>query len=111
MITREDNENPFRSPNSSPLPAREQHWWRADVSPKVLAIIFLFGVLQYWMLGLLFVYGFVNDVSHVVLAFESYFAHWSSMGGLIGFAASRKRVRGGLIGAAIGLILAAGLMA
>ena len=91
-------------------------WWQmdiADIRPKVLAIVFLLGILQYWAIGLLCVYGYICESQvpfGVALAFASYFTHWSSVGGLIGFAVSRNRRRGGFIGAGIGLILSAALM-
>jgi hypothetical protein len=79
----------------------------------MLAILFLFGIAQYWALGLLGIYGFFGDGSHFILvrvAFISYFAHWSSVGGLIGFAIARKGSRGSVIGAITGLFLSAILM-
>jgi hypothetical protein len=80
----------------------------------MLALLFVFGILQYWALGLLGVYGFLGDWRPsrvtVVVDFLSYFAHWSSVGGLIGFAVSRNGLRGSVIGATVGLILSAILM-
>lgn len=75
----------------------------------MLAILFLSGILQYWAIGLLLVYGFIGDGSHIALDFLSYYAHWSSVGGLVGFAVSRRGIRGSLIGAIIGLTLAEAL--
>jgi len=80
-----------------------------DIPPFALALIYLLGVLQYWGIGLLLVNGLVGDVPDRA-AFASYFIHWSSVGGLIGLAISRKGVRGSLIGVFVGLILSAVLM-
>ena len=84
------------------------------IARGTLAILFLFGILQYWAIGLLFICSVIPDTQvpfGVGLAFVSYFMHWSSVGGLIGFAASRNRRRGGFIGAGIGLVLSVALMA
>jgi hypothetical protein len=78
-----------------------------------MTVLFVFGIIQYWAIGLLYAYGRVSDsrdLAHLVLAFVTYFVHWSSVGGLIGLAVSRGRVRGGLFGALIGLVLATVLM-
>jgi hypothetical protein len=107
--------NPHSSSNSGPLPPSQRRWWRADVSPKRLAVLFLLGILQHWAIGLLGVYGFLGDgrdlpVAVERLVFVSFLVHWSSVGGLIGFAVSREGIRGSVIGAIVGLILALGLM-
>ena len=97
------------------LPSKPR-WWRidiAEISPRDLAILFLIGILQYWGIGLLCVQAeicFTDSRFLVAFAFVSYFTHWSSVGGLIGFAVSRNRRRGSLIGAGIGLALSAALM-
>jgi hypothetical protein len=86
---------------------------RLGVSPKTMTVLFVLGIIQYWAIGSLFVYGRLSDscdLAHLVLAFVTYFVLWSSAGGLIGLAVSRRRVRGGLFGAMIGPILAAVLM-
>jgi hypothetical protein len=67
-------------------------------------------MVQYWGLGLLTVYGFISNVPSPILGFVSYFVHWSSVGGLIGFALSREGRGGILIGAIMGAILSAILM-
>ena len=54
--------------------------------------------------------GSVGGASNLILGFVSYFIHWSSVGGLVGFALSRKSRGGILIGAISGAILAALLM-
>jgi hypothetical protein len=84
----------------------KRHWWNvdiADIPPKGLAILFLLGILQYWAIGLLCCccpqLEFTNSQFLVAFALLSYFLHWSSVGGLIGFAVTRNRRRGGLIGA------------
>jgi hypothetical protein len=119
MTAEQDNgdrgvrENPYRSPSVSPLPSNERPWWREDISPKTLGVLFLLGVLPYWSLGFLVSEGLVGDFRGAVwirLSCLSYFAHWSSAGGLIGLAFSRKTTTGGLIGAAIGLLASAVLM-
>jgi hypothetical protein len=105
-------EDPCSSPiGADPSSPSKQRWMRADVSPKMLAVLFLIGILQYLVFGLLGVYGFLGDGPHVArIDFISYFAFWSSVGGLIGFAVSRTGVRGSVIGAITGLILSALLM-
>jgi len=75
--------------------------------PLVVVIFFLFGILQYWLIGFMWFSDFINGLSHPVVAFTTYFFHWSSVGGLIGFAVSRKGGRGTLIGAVTGAILSA----
>ena len=96
--------------------ASDRRWWHvniADIRPKVLAILFVLGILQYWAIGLACCYLDISDTGSPDsgrFQFVSYFTHWASVGGLIGFAVSRNRRRGGLIGAVIGLVLSAVLM-
>ncbi len=105
------DENPYRPPiTTDPPPTSKRYWWEADIPPHILVSLFLIGIVQYWGFWLLAVYGFVSDVPHPILAFAIYFVHWSSVGGLIGFAVSRKGGRGSLIGAITGAFLSALLM-
>ncbi len=109
------DENPYHPPiTTDPPPTSKRYWWEADIPPHILVSLLLIGIVQYWGLGLLAVYGFVSDVPHPILfvtcAFATYFVHWSSVGGLIGFAVSRKGGRGSLIGAITGAFLSALLM-
>lgn len=102
-------------PSDSPPPSKRRLWQMdlAEIPPKTLAILFLFGFLQYWVIG--FLCGglpteFMISRFFVAFGFVSYFMHWSSVGGLIGLAVSRNRRRGGFIGAGIGLVLSAALI-
>jgi hypothetical protein len=105
------DENPAHpATTTDPPPTSKCHWWEADIPPYILASLILLGIVQYWGLGFLAVSGFVSDVSNPILGFASYFVHWSSVGGLIGFAVSRNGGRGSLIGAITGAILSALLM-
>ncbi len=90
-------------------PKPKLRWLQETVSPKQLVILFLVGILQYWVIGLLCVYGFISDPPRRV-DWVMYLVHYSSVGGLIGFALSKNGLRGSLIGAIIGLVLAAGLV-
>jgi hypothetical protein len=113
-MTSEDVRTTDDTPSRAPIDADahvpgRRRWWQSAVTPHMLAILFLLGFLQYWVLGLLLVYDVVSDFPRAV-AFNSYFAHWSSVGALIGYAVSRKRIRSSVIGAIIGLILSAVLM-
>jgi hypothetical protein len=104
------DENPYRSPDGIDQSApTKRPWWQIDVPPYTLAILFLLGILQYWGIGLLEIYGFASHVSRVV-DLGMYYFHWSSVGGLIGFAVSRGGWRGSLLGAIIGLFLSQVLM-
>jgi hypothetical protein len=67
-------------------------------------------MVQHWGLGVLAVYGFVSIVPNPILGFASYFVHWSSIGGLIGFALSRRDGRGSLIGVITGATVSVLLM-
>jgi hypothetical protein len=93
-----------------PTPVGKIHWWETPLPPSILASLLLLGVTQYWGLGYLAVTGSVGEVSKPILGFASYFVHWSSVGGLIGFAVSKNSGRGSLIGAITGAILSALLM-
>lgn len=95
---------------TDPAPTSKTHWWEAPIPPSILASLFLLGMVQYWGLGFLAVNGSEGDVPNPVLGFVSYFVHWSSVGGLIGFAVSRNSGRGCLIGVITGAILSALLM-
>jgi hypothetical protein len=107
---RDAGENPYQSPTMTDLPPMNRCRWRqADIPLPILGILLVLGILQYWGIPLLIMYGFVHDISPVV-AFAVYFVHWSSVGGLIGFAVSKKRGRGIFVGAIVGLILSAVLM-
>ncbi len=104
------DESPSHSATTDPPPTSKCPWWEANIPPSILASLFLLGMVQYWGLGFLAVYGFISDVPNPILGFVSYFVHWSSVGGLVGFAVSRNGGRGSLIGAIIGAILSALLM-
>ncbi len=101
--------------HSSSPSSGSRHLWQREVTPKALAILFAVGIIQYWGFGLSLVYvegttpglHFETAWACRLLTFYSYFAHWSSAGGLIGLFVSKGRSRGGLWGAAIGLILSA----
>jgi hypothetical protein len=85
-------------------PSAGRRVWQVNVAPKFLAVLFSVGILQYWSIFLL---GFIGVYDHMpyALGFGIYFVHWSSVGGLIGWLVSKNRVRGGLFGALLGLLL------
>ena len=94
--------NPFTRNDGSTA-----HWWQTEVPPLIVLTLCLLGILLYWSVGLLEVYGIINVTSWKV-AVILYYVHWSSVGGLIQFALSKKnRV---LLGAIMGLILSQLLM-
>ena len=104
------DENPYRSPNAIVQSgATQRRWWQLDDPPYALAILFSLGILQYWGCGLLLSDRVLRDLP-LGVALGMYYLHWSSVGGLIGLAVSRRGWRGSLIGAAIGLILSQVLM-
>jgi hypothetical protein len=104
------DENPYRSPDGITQSAStKRRWWQVDVPSYALAILFFFGILQYWGIGLLMIYRVVGHFSQLV-DFGTYYVHWSSVGGLIGFAVSRGGWRGSVIGAVIGLGASVALM-
>jgi hypothetical protein len=103
------SENPRQPPAEAVLPtAQRRRFWQNDIPPYMVALLFLLGILQYWTLGLLMANGFVGLDFPRAASFATYLVHWSSVGGLIGFAVSKKR--GSLIGAIVGLILSVTLM-
>jgi hypothetical protein len=104
------DENRSHPAATDPAPTSKCPWSEAPIPPSILASLFLLGVVQHWGLGFLAVHGFISNVPNPILGFASYFGHWSSVGGLIGFALSRNGGRGSLIGVIIGAILAALLM-
>ncbi len=95
-----------RSADSTPRRSDNRHPRSIDVSPRMLAILFLVGVLQHLAIGLLLGVGLMVNRSHTHLGSISYYVLWSSVGGLVGFAISRKGVRASMIGLFAGLILA-----
>ena len=104
----ESEENPYRLPSEtdsqppSKRPARQ-----IEVPPAIVLSLCLLGILVYWGFGLLSAYGIIIEPSRRV-GFLLYYVHWSSVGALIQFVASKKhRV---LLGAIIGLILSQILM-
>lgn len=105
-----NDENLSHPADTDPAPNGKHHWSEAPIPPSILASLFLLGVVQHWGLGYLAVTGSVGDVPYTILGFASYFIHWSCVGGLVGFALSRKGRGGILIGAITGAILAAMLM-
>lgn len=101
--------NPYRSPevDSADLDRLRKG---GDIPPSILAGLALFGIGQYWALGLLAVFDVPGYASHPILAFGSYFVHWSSVGALVGFAVSKRGGRGTFLGAIAGAVLSAILM-
>jgi len=86
------DENPYRSPESAdPTPPSGRRWWQATVPPGVLAVLFMLGILQAPTLALFAAYGLIGRVSPLA-AGASLYVFCASVGGLIGFALSKKRV-------------------
>jgi hypothetical protein len=104
----ESEENPYSSPSETDsLPPINRRARQIEVPPAIVLSLCLLGILAYWGFGLLSAYGIMNEPSRKV-GFLLYYVHWSSVGALIQFVASKKhRV---LLGAIIGLILSQILM-
>ncbi len=87
----------------------ERRWWQSGFWAHMLGILFLFGFLQYWVHEFLEASGVLglgpSGGIRDVVAGCSGLIHLPSLGGLIGYAVSRRRIRGSLIGAIIGLIV------
>jgi hypothetical protein len=101
----EPEENPYRSPDETGLLPPSTP--RTEIPPVVVLSLCLLGIAVYWGSGLLTAYGIVKEPSHTV-GLLLYYVHWSSVGALIQFVASKKRRV--LLGAIIGLILSQILM-
>jgi hypothetical protein len=104
------DENPYQSPATNDLsPAGKRNWLHVNIPPHVLGILLLLGILQYWIFAFVFAVWGIVDFSITVLyaLYIMHLVHWSSVGGLVGFAISKKKWRGSLIGIIVGLILTA----
>jgi hypothetical protein len=89
----------------SAKPKEDERLHRSPNCSVPLLVCLLCGILQY-VPAFLVVYDLrIPDVAAVVIALVSQYVFWASVGGLIGFSASERRVRGTLSGAVIGLII------
>lgn len=77
-------------------------------SKTILLTLCLLGIVPYWFIGA--IGGYVIDKIPDRLGLILYLVHWSSVGGIIGFAISRKGIGGIIIGEIISAIVALVLM-
>jgi hypothetical protein len=83
-------------------------WWRVEIPPVIVVSIFLFGILQHWLIGIIPITA--DTMPEISRCIGSLAGFGSSVGGLVGFAVSRKRGRGALVGALTGAIVSAALL-